>query len=97
MAKNSKYSDASVKTLCQCLEVDSDFLMACLEASAIDIREEENHLRLDNGSILRLRRLERLCHTFQVDVPMAVRILALTQRVVELEDELRTMRSRWEK
>jgi len=87
----AKYSDAAIQQLCERLQLDCGFFMQCLEVSTIEIRETEGHLDLDNGSALRLRRLERLCHTFHVEVPIAELLLSYTHRIAELESELQRL------
>ena len=82
----AKYSETAIKHLCERLGVESVFFTQCLQESVIEIHESEERLDLMvNGTALRLRRLERICHTFNVDVTVGVLLLALTQRVSELE------------
>jgi hypothetical protein len=67
-----RLSEAAIRQLCEQLGIEGRFFMACLEESVIEVYETEGHLDLANGTILRLRRLQRICLTFEVDVPVAV-------------------------
>ncbi len=85
-------SDIAVQKLCRELQIDSDFLVQCLHASVIEVHETEGHLVLGNGTVLLLRRLERICVTLNVDISGALLLLKLTQRVADLEEENRLLR-----
>ena len=89
------YPDVVLVRLSESLHVDRGFLVQCIEESVVEIHEVEGRWNLSNGTALRLRRLERLCHLLNVDVPVAKQILELTDRLGELEDEVR--RLRWKK
>lgn len=67
--------DAAICQLCETLEVEVHFLRVCLEESVIDVYETEGRLELANGTALRLRRLQRICVTFNVDVPIALMLM----------------------
>ena len=73
----SSFSQSAIRQLCEHLEIEDHFLAACLEESAIDIDETEGRLELANGTALRLRRLQRICLTFDVDVPVALMLLEI--------------------
>jgi|GEM_PF-3518411 len=93
----AKYAPEDIQKLCRRLEVDSGFFVDCLEASIVEIQEtEEGQIDLTNGSLLQLRRLQRICHTFHVEVFMGWHLLALTQRIAELEDQLHLLTARGE-
>ena len=64
--------EAAIHPLCENLEIEDHFFIACLEESVIDVDEVEGRLELANGPALRLRRLQRICLTFSVDVPVAL-------------------------
>jgi hypothetical protein len=83
------YPEAVIITLCERLRVQRGFLVQCLEESVVEVQEIQGHWDLSNGTALRLRRLERLCRALNVDVPTAKLILDLTQRVADLEEEVR--------
>jgi hypothetical protein len=67
-----KPSDKKIRHLCKTLAVETHFLKACLEASVVEIYETKGHVDLGNGTALRLRRLQRICLTFEVDLPVAL-------------------------
>jgi hypothetical protein len=70
---------AAIHQLCEQLEVEDHFLIACLEESIIEVHETEGQLVLTNGTILRLRRLQRICLTFEVDIPVALMLSKISQ------------------
>jgi len=72
---------AALRRLCEHLEIEDYFLMACLEESVIEVYETKGRLEFANGTLLRLRRLQRLCLTFDVDVHVA---LMLSERRAEI-------------
>ncbi len=67
-----KPSEAAIRQFCVELEIEDHFFMACLEESVIEVYETDGRLELGNASALRLRRLQRVCLTFNVDVPVAL-------------------------
>jgi len=89
-----KYPQAVVSEFCQRFQIDSVFFVQCLEESIIEIREIDGRLDLSNGTALRLRQLERICSTMNVDLPVASLLLDLTHRVAELKETVRLLRSR---
>ena len=90
----SKHSKTTVQHLCERLQVNADFLEQCLSESVIKIHESEGQVELDNGTFLHLRKLERVCRTFDVDVPTAIMLRDLLRRVAELEEEIHRLRKR---
>jgi hypothetical protein len=68
-------SEAAIHQLCARLEIEDHLFMACLEESIIEVDETEGRLELANGTALRLRRLQRICLTFHVDVPVALQLM----------------------
>jgi len=70
-----KPSTALIHQLCAQLAVERQFIMVCLEESAIEIRRTKGRLTLANGTALRLRRLQRICLTFDVDVHAALLLM----------------------
>lgn len=85
-------SDAPLKQLCERLQIAPEFFVQCLQESFVEIQEIDGRLDLGNGTVLRLRQLERICVTLNVDVSGAMLLLKLTQRVAELEEEVRLLR-----
>jgi hypothetical protein len=71
----SKPSKAAISRLCENLGIEDQFFMVCLAESVIEIRETQGRLELTNGTVLRLRRLQRICLTFDVDVPVALMLM----------------------
>lgn len=86
------YPDAIVVRLSQSLHVDRGFIIECIEERVIEIREEKGEWSVVEGGTLQLRRLQRVCHTFNVNVPVAKHILDLTDRLAQLEYELSRLR-----
>ena len=82
------YPKEKIQDLCARLEIEADFFMECLEESVIEVREADDHLDLGNGSVLRLRRLQRICHTLSVEPPVAVLLNNLLKRVADLQKAL---------
>jgi hypothetical protein len=82
--------DAILVRLSESLRIEHGFLVQCIEESIVEIREGN----VSNGSVLRLRKLERVCRTFNVDVPTAKHILELTERLAALEEEIGRLRLR---
>jgi hypothetical protein len=64
--------EAAIRRLCEQLDIEDHFLISCLEESVIEVDEMEGRLELANGTVLRLRRLQRICMTFNVDLPVAL-------------------------
>lgn len=67
----AKLSKTAIRRLCEQLDLEDHFFLACLEESVVDVYKVEGRLELVNGTVLRLRRLQRICLTFGVDVPVA--------------------------
>ena len=86
-------SDTALQQLCERLQIDPEFFVECLQESVVEMNETEGRLDLRNGTILRLRKLERICTTLDVDVSVALLVLQLTQRVTELEEKVRLLRN----
>jgi len=85
--------EAAIQELSRHLHVAAEFFVECLSESVIEIKEIDGHWDLRNGTVLRLRQLERICNTLNVQLPVALQIFDLTQRVAELEEEIRLLRS----
>jgi hypothetical protein len=83
------YPENVIVILSERFHVERGFLAQCIEESVVQIQEVAGEWDLSDGTALRLRRLERLCRTFEIDVPIAKRILELTERVALLEEQLR--------
>ncbi len=77
-----------IALLCQSLGVESSFLTQCLQESIVEIEEIDDQIDLGNGTVLQLRRLQRICETFNVDLSVALLLLELTNRITELERQL---------
>jgi hypothetical protein len=87
-----KYPNAVIVQLSQRFEVGPGFLAQCLEESVIEVREVQGTWDLDGGTLLHLRRLQRICDTFDVEPAAAKLILDLTERIADLEEEIRMLR-----
>ena len=70
-------SEAALRQLCENLGIEDHFVRVCLEESVIEVCEEEGRLDLANGTALILRRLQRICLTFNVDLPVALMLSQL--------------------
>ena len=88
----SRYPKEALVTLCQRLQIETEFFEACIEESVIELHESDGQLVVGNGTTLQLRKLERLCQTFHIDVPTAILLRDLRQRVAELEEEIKQLR-----
>jgi len=69
-----KPSKKNLDQLSKRLNVETPFINACLEASIIEVYETKGRMDLGNGTALRLRRLQRICLTFEVDLHAAILI-----------------------
>jgi hypothetical protein len=85
--------DAALHQLCEHFQIDSDFFRQCLQESVVEIHEIDGRLELGNGTVLRLRQLERICDTLDISLSAAVLLLELTHRVAELEEQVQSLRS----
>jgi hypothetical protein len=65
----------AIERLCVQLDVDPRFFVVCLEESIIEVTTIKGRLDLGNGTVLRLRRLQRICATFDMDPQMALLLL----------------------
>ena len=88
----SSYPESAIQALCQRLHIDSGFFVECVRESVVEIDEIDGRLDLGNGTALRLRQLERICRALDVDLLIALRLLELSHRVAELEEEVRSLR-----
>jgi hypothetical protein len=77
MTTMPKPPEAALHQLCAQLQIEEHFFIACLEESVIEVHELDGRLELANGTILRLRRLQRICLTFDVDIPVALMLSKL--------------------
>jgi len=87
------YSEAALEELGKQLQIEPEFIKECTHEASIEFLEDESGLGFANGSALRLRRLQRLCETFEIDLPVAALLAELTRRITALEDELNQLRS----
>ena len=92
-----KYTETAIHEFCRSLRIDSAFFSECLQESVIEIREIEGRLDMGNGTALRLRQLERICGTLNVDVPTARLVLDLANRIAELEENVRRLENKTKK
>jgi hypothetical protein len=76
----AKHDPKRVEKLSQRMSIEPQFLHACIEASIIEIRENSGDLDFENGTAIELRRLERVCLTFAVDIHVALLITHARQR-----------------
>jgi len=76
-----RLSEAALREPCAGLEIEPAFLAACLEESMVAVEDRQGRLELSQGTALRLRRLQRICLTFHVDVHVAVLLISGGRRV----------------
>jgi len=68
-------SDLAIHQLSEDMEIEDQFLLACLEESVVELYEVEGRQEFANATALRLRRLQRICLTFDVDVTVALLLM----------------------
>ena len=68
-------SDLAIHQLSEDMEIEDQFLLACLEESVVELYEVEGRQEFSNATALRLRRLQRICLTFDVDVTVALLLM----------------------
>jgi hypothetical protein len=54
-----------------------------------ELSRQLEHRDLDHAMLRRLRQVQRLCETFEIDPLIAAMLLDLTERIHELENEIR--------
>jgi len=74
------------------LDITVEFLSDCVEYSAVRLVEIEDRVDLQEDSMLRLRRLQRVCNTFDVDACIGSMLLDMADRIAELERDIRRLR-----
>jgi len=75
----TEYSQKALQELCQRLEVDAVFFAQCVELSIIEIEVHDERLEVFNGTLLRLRRLQPICDTFDVDISVGLLLLKFSE------------------
>lgn len=78
--------------LAERLRLDFNFFSQCLKNEVITMSQDEGYVDLVDGSIFRLRRLQRLCQDFEVGLPIAMLLMELQQRVADLESEIQLLK-----
>jgi hypothetical protein len=73
-----KPSEKAIRHVSKKLNVETHFLKGCLEASVVEVYELKGRMDLAHGTALRLRRLQRICLTFNVDLPIALMLSHLS-------------------
>jgi hypothetical protein len=68
-------SDRAIHRLCEEMEIEDEFLLTCLEESVVELDEIDGRLEFANATALRLRRLQRVCLTFHVDVTVGLLLM----------------------
>ncbi len=86
------YDPIELEDLSRRLHLDIGFLLACLESSDVTISADARPLELDHAMLHRLRRLQRLCETFQIDPLIAALLLDRTEQINQLVQENRRLR-----
>jgi len=88
----TKRGEADLIELARRLEITTEFLLDCVEYSAVRLVEMEDHVDLKEDSVLKLRRLQRICDAFDVDACVGTMLLDMADHIAELERE--TLRQR---
>ena len=71
------------------MEVESEFLEECVKYGAVSLEDQpESGPELSPSQLARLRRLQRLCRSLDVDVFAGCIIVDLLDRMDELQREL---------
>ena len=70
------------------MEIESGFLEECLRCGAVELEESPENPSLTPSQSARLRRLQRLCRSLDIDVYAACIIVDLLDRMDALEREL---------
>jgi len=86
------HSEDALRQLSRRLDIEALFLKECMQAAVVEIQEIDGTLDLAEGTTLRLRRLQRICHTFNVDLHVALLLAQLSQRAADLEREVEALR-----
>jgi len=76
------------------LHVSKELLIHCFDYSLIEIEGRGERIDLSGGTVLRMRRLQRLAEHLDIDVAIAAILLERTERISRLERELKTLRRR---
>ena len=79
----------NLQMLASLLEMESEFLEECVRCGAVRLEEyPENNLELSPSQSARLRRLQRLCRSLDIDVYAGCIIVDLLDHMDELQSEL---------
>jgi hypothetical protein len=82
-------SDPRLEALAVRLELDEDFLLLCVSQGVVRIEElDEDPEVLTPARRAKLRRLQRLCRSLDVDVYAGAIIVDLLERLDEMERDL---------
>jgi hypothetical protein len=85
----SSARDASLEELAADLEIEISFLRLCVQEGAVRVEElTQEPPALSAAALARLRRLERLCLSLDVDVFAGAIIVDLLERIEEMRREI---------
>lgn len=87
-----KINRKTIHVLSERLHMSEDFLTHCVEYSLVQMEGRGKNVDLLPGTALRLRRLQRLVETFDIDVSIAALLLDRMETISRLEREIRTLR-----
>lgn len=80
---------ALAKSLAELMRLDVSFIEQCLSSKTIDAKDAaQGEPELSPLQLARLRRLRRICASFDIDVIAGSIIVDLLERIAELEAEM---------
>ncbi len=83
-----KHSDATIRKLCAQLDLDRDFVVQCLTESVAEVEEVNARLEFKDATLLRLRRVQRICLTFEVELSVALLLVNIHDHAADLRSQL---------
>ncbi|HAM36172.1 MAG TPA: hypothetical protein DEB40_02415 [Elusimicrobia bacterium] len=84
-----------LRMLAALMEIELEFLEECVRCGAVCLEEQpESGPELTPAQLARLRRLQRLCRSLDIDVFAGCIIVDLLDRMDELQSELQRRRGR---
>ena len=87
-------SKNKLKSLAALMEIDFVFLEECLQCGAVRLQGSGRRgLVLDPSQLARIRRLQRICRSLEVDALAGSMIVDLLERVEEMQRDLEHWRS----
>ena len=83
-----------LQMLARVMEIESAFLEQCVRHGAVRLEDlPEDRAEFPPSELARLRRLQRICHSLDIDVFAGCIIVDLLDRMDKLQDELEQLRA----